>query len=161
MSWRRGYVIYSGQRGFPEEGTPGETSECPKDMGNMDVSGRAFQAEGLASAKAQRWACTCSFRGARGGYCGWNGEVEKAVKGGKVKEERGRQQKEQWALLGVSGSWECPRANLSSLVSQKHEHPEELAQLFQAGQALPPAPRSLQEATVPYTAREAESSDVT
>lgn len=63
--------------------------------------------------------------------------------------------------LGVSGSWECPRANLSSLVSQKHEHPEGLAQLLPAGQALLPAPQSPQEASVLLTAREAESRDVT
>lgn len=100
MGWRRGYVRYSGQRGFPEEGTPGKTSECPEDIGHMDTSGRAFRAEGLAGAKGQRWACPCSVRGARGGYCGWSREIEKAVEGGKVKEERGRQQKGWWALRG-------------------------------------------------------------
>lgn len=104
MGWRRGYVRYSGQRDFPEEETPGKTSECPEDMGHMDTSGRAFQAERLASAKAQRRACTCSVRGASGGDCGWSREMEKAVEGGKVEEEKGRQQKGPWTLLGVSGS---------------------------------------------------------
>lgn len=82
----------------------GHLGRHPKDMGHMDTSGRAFQAERLASAKAQRWACTCSVRGESGGDCGWSREMEKAVEGGKVKEERGRQQKGPWTLLGVSGS---------------------------------------------------------
>lgn len=64
MEWRVVDWGLSGQRGPSEEGTPGKAAECTENAATWTTRDRAFWAEGEASAKALRWACAWSVRGA-------------------------------------------------------------------------------------------------